>query len=455
MSAAVMMKESIENHDLFFSRIIAMISTDLYKHSNDSAASEEENSKFYKHKKVALGADEKKIASSKKRLLKYSVSNENTEGDADEDNEEEDETEENGSSTVEMTEDADERAASGHDIPARSSNNLDDLRLRLQNRIIGMKTLRTTTKEREPIATSDKIAAARKKAKNDHVKRKPSKAENTEDEENSYENENENDDVSMSGHSMGSSTSIPIEDYGDVQFSLITAKKTAEDIKNSSLSKPGTKMKRLKRMLETADKKRQRLDELKSAGSAGANRLKQEHWTDVLKSAQGEKTLNDTTKLRKAIKKREKKKETSAREWKGRLDTVESESKARIAKREENINVKKRGLAPTVGKDAETGGEKVGAGSGRPRLGFPKPGSQEGKGESGSGSGSSGGGKTAIRSVGGDKGKGGGGKGGGAGGKPGSKVRAGFEGKTSTGFLNKGGGGGGGKGGSGGGGKRK
>jgi hypothetical protein len=59
-------------------------------------------------------------------------------------------------------------------------------------------------------------------------------------------------------------------------------------------------------------------------------RLKQEQWTDVIKSAGGEKTLNDTTKLRKAIKKREKKKEQSAREWKGRLDTVESESKARI-----------------------------------------------------------------------------------------------------------------------------
>ena len=81
--------------------------------------------------------------------------------------------------------------------------------------------------------------------------------------------------------------------------------------------------------------------------------------------------------------------------YQGRLDTVESESKARIAKREENINVKKRGMAPTVvAGAAESGGEKVGAGSGRPRLGFPKPGSQQGEG-----------GKTAIRSAGSDKGK--------------------------------------------------
>ena len=80
----------------------------------------------------------------------------------------------------------------------------------------------------------------------------------------------------------------------------------------------------------------------------------------------------------------------------GRLDTVESEKTARIAKREENINVKKLGKAPAVVAGAEDKGEKVGAGSGRPRLGFPKPGSQpEGEG-----------GKTAIKSAGGDKFKG-------------------------------------------------
>ena len=305
-----MMKTSIEGHDLFFTRIIAMISTDLYKHSNDSSAAEEDNSKYYKHKKVALGADEKKIASSKKRQLKYSVSNESTETGPDAD----DETYEE-SSNVEMTDDADEAIVADDNAEENSSTNLDDLRRRLQSRILGLKTQRSSTKEREPTASVDKIAAARKKAKNDHVRRKSTKAEESADSGmNEHEDShNDADDVSMSGHSI---SSVPIEDFGDVQFSLIGAKKASDDSKNSSISKPGTKMKRLKRMLETADKKRQRLDELKSAGSAGANRLKQELWTDVLKSATGEKTLNDTTKLRKAIKKREKKKETSAREWK-------------------------------------------------------------------------------------------------------------------------------------------
>jgi hypothetical protein len=79
----------------------------------------------------------------------------------------------------------------------------------------------------------------------------------------------------------------------------------------------------------------------------------------------------------------------------GRLDTVESEKTARIAKREENINVKKMGKAPSVPVGEEKG-DKVGPGSGRPRLGFPKPGSQSEGGDA----------KTSIRSAGGDKGKG-------------------------------------------------
>lgn len=308
----------MEGHDVFFSRIISMISTDLYKHSSTSDALDEDGSKYYKHKKVALGADEKKIASSKKRQLKYSASHEGSETEAMEEVETAEEEEANNViSHIEATTCSDEKDTTVQNNENSSSSSLDDLRLRLQRRILGLKTERSSTKEREPTSHNDKSTAARKKARNDHVKRKPTKSDDfTETKMDIQENFSE----SVSGDVRSNHSNIdsaPIEDFGDVQFSLITAKKASED-KNSSLSKPGTKMKRLKRMLETADKKRQRLDELKSAGSAGANRLKQEQWTDVLKSATGEKTLNDTTKLRKAIKKREKKKETSAREWKVR-----------------------------------------------------------------------------------------------------------------------------------------
>ena len=50
-------------------------------------------------------------------------------------------------------------------------------------------------------------------------------------------------------------------------------------------------------------------------------------------------------KLKKAIKKREKAKEKSAREWKDRNDTIAQAKSARIEKREENLGKRKRGEA--------------------------------------------------------------------------------------------------------------
>jgi Surfeit locus protein 6 len=308
-----MTRSSVEGHDLFFSRIISMISTDMYNHT---AAREvvDSNAKYYKHKKVALAADERKLASNKKKLLKYAVDNSETEPmEYAETNNDDDYHQD--TSVSEGKDNFGESDGAYQDVVKPS---LEELRLRLQSRILGLKSMRTSTKERDPNFAGEKSQTSRKKARNDHVKRKPSKPSDAADSEmdvqdndNSFEAANESNG---SSHHHVESTSI--DDFGDVQFSLISAKKAADESKISSLSKPGTKMKRLKRMLETADKKRQRLDELKSAGSAGANRLKQEQWTDALKSATGEKTLNDSTKLRKAIKKREKKKETSAREWK-------------------------------------------------------------------------------------------------------------------------------------------
>lgn len=63
--------------------------------------------------------------------------------------------------------------------------------------------------------------------------------------------------------------------------------------------KPGTKTKRLQRLLEEAEKKRQRLAELKSQGKEGLNRAKEELWVDALKEAAGEKVYQSTTEIRK------------------------------------------------------------------------------------------------------------------------------------------------------------
>ena len=141
--------------------------------------------------------------------------------------------------------------------------------------------------------------------------------------------------------SSSSSNSSSIINSDDVQYSLVvkpSSGNTASKGKPAAAAAPGSKMKRLQRMLDTAVKKRQRLDDLKSVGAEGAEQLHQELWADAIDSATGAKTGGtDTGKLRKAIKKREKKKQASAAQWKDRLDAVENDKNARLDKREDNV----------------------------------------------------------------------------------------------------------------------
>ncbi len=104
-----------------------------------------------------------------------------------------------------------------------------------------------------------------------------------------------------------------LESIADVEFNGIVVGSSKPH--NPEAGKPGSKMKRLKRMLEEADAKRERLASLQKQGEVGKQQSINEQWSDALKDASGVKSVNDTKKLRKAIKSREKSKERSTREW--------------------------------------------------------------------------------------------------------------------------------------------
>jgi hypothetical protein len=156
----------------------------------------------------------------------------------------------------------------------------------------------------------------------------------------------------------------------DIDFGNIA--KLQGSSKDKSIGKPGSKMKRLKRMLEEATTKRQRIETLKSGNELDVKRAKEEQWTDVLKIAAGESVVLDAKNIKKAIKKREKMKEKSAETWKGRLEKLETAKDEKMQKREDNI-AKKLGKEKAE-KEPEAGtgtGAGAGAGEKRKRLGGP------------------------------------------------------------------------------------
>ena len=70
-----------------------------------------------------------------------------------------------------------------------------------------------------------------------------------------------------------------------------------------------------------------------SLGADGVKRAHAEQWNDIVKGVSGEKILEDTKKIRKALKRKEKSKAKSADEWKERLDKVREQKNAKQEKR--------------------------------------------------------------------------------------------------------------------------
>jgi hypothetical protein len=151
--------------------------------------------------------------------------------------------------------------------------------------------------------------------------------------------------------------------------------------------------------LDETEKKRERLKELSqqarakvgdkrggsSSGGGGggeealhaAKRLKVEMWNDALKTASGDQThvagsKESEQRLKKALKRIEKKKQKSTNEWADRLESAKEEKDARIKKKEDNLSARKdkKDFYPVAPEGAAKGAAKPKEGGGAPRPGF-------------------------------------------------------------------------------------
>lgn len=353
--------QSVAARDAAFCRLIQLIPKEVYYHTNTAEGmapydDEEEtvsrscriinyltimsdhvdlSFRYYKHKKAPLAADEKKSRRKQRRDATYGLGDAGDEGDKEE------------------VADADvvQKMSSDLDYDLDNVEGIEALKRRLKDKIDAMQSGRNAvkgekrerpSKERKSQGVG-KIDDSESASSNDEEGEEDSGAEMSDGDEYMYSDMEEADDVASDNHS--SDAEGLVDDVGDIDFSgIVTSQRAAldEPVRN----KPGSKMKRLKKLVEESKKKRQRIDELKAQGSSGKDRAVAEAWSDVLKEAAGEKVLSNTKRLQKAIKTREKKKEKSAATWQARVENVAADKTDRIQKREENINQKKKGIAP-------------------------------------------------------------------------------------------------------------
>lgn len=158
----------------------------------------------------------------------------------------------------------------------------------------------------------------------------------------------------------------------------------------------GGKKQRLQKLLLESERKRERLRMLSTSDDeAQVARARAEQWNDVLTTASGGKALvvsidgqegsKAEMKIKKAIKRADKKKERSTRDWQHRTQTLADEQTAKIEKKQQNIlNRKNRnhiGALPAEKKEGPAAANGAGAAGKSNRAGFEgkKGGSGQGK----------------------------------------------------------------------------
>jgi len=97
-------------------------------------------------------------------------------------------------------------------------------------------------------------------------------------------------------------------------------------------------------MLSEAEEKKRRLKELKSSSNPDdKEKAKRMMWGDTLKAADGEIIRDDPEKIKKAMKKKEKKKAKSAKQWEDRINTVADSMLEKQRIRKHNLEKRKLG----------------------------------------------------------------------------------------------------------------
>ena len=136
------------------------------------------------------------------------------------------------------------------------------------------------------------------------------------------------------------------DDLAGIDFGVIAGLKTNTPnyINNKSLANIG-KTKSLDRLLQEVETKRKRLKELKEGDEAKKDKATRIEWGDTMKEASGERVRDDPAMIKKAMKRKAKQKDKSAKAWEARNTQVEESGMERQKIRAHNLEKRKVGGA--------------------------------------------------------------------------------------------------------------
>ncbi|GMH54385.1 hypothetical protein TrST_g10533 [Triparma strigata] len=151
------------------------------------------------------------------------------------------------------------------------------------------------------------------------------------------------DGTADSSNSEGAKNDSVSHDLSTIDFGGISGLKTVSSHKaNKSLSNV-SKSKNLNHLLEKANAKKQRLQELKNGSSEDKKKREGIMWGDAMKEANGVRVRDDPAMIKKAIKRKEKSKAKSAAKWADRITTVADSMMDKQKIRKHNLEKRKLG----------------------------------------------------------------------------------------------------------------
>ena len=267
----------------------------------------------------------------------------------------------------------------GDDVPGEGGSRVEALRARLRAKIAERQSQRPGV-ALSPDAVSKRAARrAEKQRRVEAAKKRADKGGSTQ------VGKNDAKKYKLSGAELGGTVvntgrganggGSREEDLAGVDFGGIAGlTKKATYLDNKSLAKSGGKKKSLDRLLADAEKKRDRLQELKAGTEEDKEKAMRIQWGDTLKEASGERVRDDPALIRKAMKRKAKKKAKSAKAWGSRVEQLKEAKDQRQKIRSHNLDQRKLGgtVAANLSKKrivTEDDKDNEGKKEKRPRLG--------------------------------------------------------------------------------------
>lgn len=297
-------RERLISHSGCFNSLLDLIPPKYYFADGEN----EQGTKFFKNKKNKAPKQAVKEASKKAKLLRLDPSNHKTVIEL--------------QTTESSTRKREGESSNGPLVSVEDvdCSNIHDLRVKLQQRIglLRKKRKAPSTGDSGPEKPTKK---AKRKSKEDKKSQRVKRGSNV---------------VQLNGKVTEKSKETITNNDGKIVFSKFdfTSDMTATD--PSSMGK--MKKKNYKKLLEKAEDRNKKLQEMrKTDGEKAKEIVQKEAWRKAFRKSEGMKQKDDPALLRKSLKRKEKLKSKREKEWKGRVDNQAKQMKEKQQQRQKNI----------------------------------------------------------------------------------------------------------------------